>query len=53
MLLGIDSVWTTVYEMKQEEEFKSLALEYRGLVIEQFECPTEYMAAADAIAKNR
>ena len=39
--------------MKEEEDFKDLAREYRGLVIEQFECPTEYMIAADAIAKNR
>lgn len=39
--------------MKEEEGSKALALEYRGLVIEQFECPVNYMTAADAIAKNR
>jgi len=53
VLQGMESVWTTVSEMKEEEEFKSLALEYRGLLIEQFECPTEYMIAADALAKNK
>ncbi len=39
--------------MKEEEEFKDLAREYRGLVIEHFECPTRLMVLADAIAKNR
>jgi len=50
---GIESVWITVDQMKSEEKFKSLALEYRGLIIEQFECPTNFMTAADAVAKNR
>ncbi len=49
----MESVWAVVNEMKEEKKFKDLAREYRGLVIEQFECPINYMAAADAIAKNR
>ena len=40
-------------EMEQEEDSKNLAREYRGLVIEQFDCPIKYMTAADAIAKNQ
>lgn len=49
----MESVWTTVNQMKGEEEFKALASEYRGLVIEQFVCPIKFIAAVDAIAKNR
>ena len=48
----MESVWTIVNQMKEEEDFKDLALEYRGLVIEQFECPTKYKIAADALVKN-
>lgn len=40
-------------DMKEEEDFKDMALEYRGLLIEQFDCPSEYIIAADAVAKNR
>lgn len=40
-------------EMKEEEEFKDLTREYRGLLIDQFDCPIEFMTAVDAIAKNR
>ncbi len=49
----MESVWAIVDQMEEEEESKSLALEYRGLLIAQFNCPTKFMAAADAIAKNR
>jgi len=49
----MESVWTKVNQMKGEKEFKALASEYRGLVIQQFVCPIKLTTAVDAIAKNR
>jgi len=47
----MESVWSIFQEMIKNKE--EMADEYRGLVIEQFECTNNLKIAVEAIAKNK
>ena len=47
----MESVWSIYQEMIKNKE--EIADEYRGLVIEQFECTNFLKIAVEAIAKNK
>lgn len=47
----MESVWSIFQEMIKNKE--EMADEYRGLVIEQFECANSLKIAVEAIAKNK